>query len=178
MKHKQILYRTVFAIALIFAVFLIQAQDYKIEVKNIDASKALITKMDVETSQVGPSMGEAYGKLFAFLGQKNVQPTGAPFAVYLKFDPQGNTVYEAGVPVKEKVESTGDVQYKEYPAMKVVSVLHTGSYEKMIPVYEALDKYVKENKLKATGVSWEVYLTDPNETAPEQNQTIIYFPIE
>jgi len=42
-----------------------------------------------------------------------------------------------------------------------------------------LDQYLKDNKLESTGTTWEVYLTDPNEVAsPEENQTLIYFPIK
>ena len=70
----------------------------KIEIKHIDAQKALIIKADVPTSEVGPKMGEMYGELFSYLGQNQINPVGPPFAVYYSFDPQGNTIFEAGVP--------------------------------------------------------------------------------
>ncbi|MFO7655612.1 MAG: GyrI-like domain-containing protein [Bacteroidales bacterium] len=151
----------------------------KIEVKNVDAQKAFVIKAEVPTSEVGPKMGELYGKLFAYMGQNQVQPAGPPFAVYYSFDPKGNTVFEAGVPVAAKTGTDGDVVYKEFEAMKVVSTLYVGPYEKMLPVYEAMQKYVKDNNLKDNGTAWETYLTDPNEEKdPEKFQTIIWFPVK
>lgn len=156
------------------------AQDSaNIEIKDIDAQKALIIKAEVETSQIGPKMGELYGKLFEYTGKNNIQMTGAPFAVYYSFDPTGKTVFEVACPVGSKTESKDGVEFKEYPSMKVVTTLYNGAYENMMPVYEKLQGYLAANNLKSTGIVWEVYLTDPQEVKdPNENQTIIYFPIE
>ncbi|MBN2610246.1 MAG: GyrI-like domain-containing protein [Bacteroidales bacterium] len=151
----------------------------KIEVKNIAVQKTLVIKAEVPTSQVGPKMGELYGKLFAYMGQKQVSPSGPPFAVYYSFDPEGNTVFEAGVPVASSIETDGEVKYKEFEAMKVVSTMYVGPYENMMPVYETMQKYVKDYNLKDNGTSWEIYLTDPNaEKDPQKYQTIIWFPVK
>ncbi len=153
--------------------------DSKIEIKNIEAQKALIIKADVPTSSIGEKMSEMYGKLFGYLGQKQKQPTGPSFAAYSKFDPQGNTVFEAGVPLAEKIEGEGEIEYKEYPAMKVVSMLYIGPYENMMPAYEKIQKYIEENNLKSNNTPWELYLTDPtSEPDPNKYQTLIYFPVE
>lgn len=178
MKNKIKPFKSFVFTAILFISCVVSAQEYNIEVKNVDATRAVIIKAETASSDIGQSMGEIYGKLFSFLGQKNVSPAGAPFAVYYKFDPQGNTEYEGGVPVKGKIETSGEISFKEYPAMKVVSVMYTGAYENMMPVYNAIDKYIKDNKLEKAGASWEVYLTDPDETTPEKNQTIIYFPVK
>lgn len=151
----------------------------KFETKEIAAQKTVIITLTIPSSQISSKMGEAYGKLFAFLGQKGVQPSGAPFAVYTQYDPKGNTTFEAGVPVASKIESSGDIVYKEYPAMKVLSTLYKGAYENVTSVYQAMEKYMKDKGLQSTMVAWEVYLTDPAQTKkPEDNQTLIYFPIK
>ena len=63
--------------------------------------------------------------------------------------------------------------------MKAVSTLYTGSYENMEPVYNDIMKYIEENELESTGNSWEIYLTDPSKVAsPDDNKTLIYFPIK
>jgi effector-binding domain-containing protein len=135
--------------------------------------------MTVPTAEIGPKMGEAYGKIFGYLGQNNIQPAGSPFAVYTEFNPNGNTTFEAGVPVAAQIESKGDILFKEYPAMKVLSTLYTGAYENMASVYEALTKYMKDKGLQSTSESWEVYLTDPSQVkTPAENQTLIYFPLK
>lgn len=153
--------------------------DSKIEIKDVEPQKGLVIKVDIPTGEIGSKMGELYGQLFAFIGSNNITLAGPPFAVYYSYEPEGNTVFEAGIPVQEKVEGSGDIVFKDYPAMKVVSTLHRGAYEKMEPVYISLDQYIKDNKLESTGSCWEVYLTDPKEVAsPDENQTLIYFPIK
>lgn len=150
-----------------------------IEIKQIDTQKALIIKADVPTNAIGEKMGECYGKLFAFLAKQNSQPAGPPFAVYHSFDLKGNTVFEIGVPVSSEMHGSDDIEYKEYPDMKAVTSTYTGAYENMIPVYENLKQYMDDHQLVSTETSWEVYLTNPNEVQnPDDNQTIIYFPLK
>ena len=151
----------------------------KIEVKEVKSGKSLVIKTTVPTSEIGPKMGEMYGKLFDFLGDNNIGPTGPPFTVYYKFEPEGNTTFETGIPVAEEVEGNGEILFKKFPEMKVISTMYTGAYENMMPVYEALTKYLEENNLESDGTSWEIYLTDPNEIEdPNENQTLIYFPVK
>jgi len=150
-----------------------------IEVKEIDAQKALVIKADVPTSAIGEKMGELYGKLFAYIGEKGIQPAGPVFAIYYSYEPEGNVVFKAGVPVASEVEGTGDIIYKEFPAMKAVTTLYTGSYKDIGPVYTEIQKYMEKNELESTGNSWEVYLTNPSEVAdPNDNKTLIYFPVK
>ena len=63
--------------------------------------------------------------------------------------------------------------------MKVVARFYTGAYENMMPVYHEMEKYMKDHELESDNTAWEIYLTDPNEVEdPNQNQTIIYFPLK
>jgi effector-binding domain-containing protein len=169
-----------------FAMFLgligiscINVKAIDVVIKQIDSQKALVLKADIPIAQISQKMGEMYGRLFDYLGEKNIQPTGAPFAVYYAFDPKGNVVFEAGVPIAANVEVKEDMVIKEFPAMKAATCLYKGAYEKMEPVYNELNKYIQDNQLKQTGISWEVYLTDPSTLKdPNENQTLIYFPVE
>ena len=174
-----------FILAVSFSTFVtISAQDEemseaKFEIKNVKVQKGLVIKADIPISEIGPKMGEIYSQLFEYMETNNITPAGPPFTVYYSFDPEGNTVFEAGVPVKDKVKGSGDIAYKEYDEMKVVSTLYVGAYENMMPIYTAMETYLKDNKLESTGSSWEIYLTDPDEVAsPDENQTLIYFPIK
>ncbi len=178
---KSLTFRTIAAV-LIFTAFQSVAfspESQKSETKEIGVQKTVVITMTVPSSQIGTKMGEAYGKLFGYLGQKGIQPAGAPFAVYTQYDPKGNTTFEAGVPVANKIEAAGDIAYKEYPAMKVLSTLYKGAYENVGPVYEAMEKYMKDKGMQSTMVAWEIYLTDPSQvTNPDDNQTLIYFPLK
>lgn len=155
------------------------AQAPNIEVKDIAAQKALTIKVSVPSNTIGQKMGELYGKLFGHLGESGLQPAGAPFAVYYSYDPNGNTEFEVGVPVSSTVQGSTEMIYKEYPAMKVISSLFVGPYDKMAPVYEALKKYATDNKLETQPATWEVYLTDPgSEPDPSKYKTIVYFVVK
>jgi effector-binding domain-containing protein len=155
------------------------ASDPAIEVKQVEAQKAMVVRFDVPTNEVGSSMGKAYGKLFGFLGAKGIAPAGPPFSVYYSFNPAGNTVFEAGVPVSDTVSGNEEIIYREFPAMKVVSVLYKGPYDAMESVYAKLNNYITENGLKSDGTSWEIYLTDPSQMSdPQEYQTMIYLPLK
>ena len=185
MKLKSI-YVLMIAILLSSSISVTFAQDSStgckhtpIEIKDIDAQNALVMKADIPMSAIGEKMGEMYGKLFTYIGEKGLQPAGPPFAVYYSWDPEGNIVFEAGVPVASEVEGTDEIVYKEFPVMKAVSTLYTGSYEGMEPVYNHIRKYIEDNELESVGNSWEVYLTDPQLVEdPNDNKTLIYFPIK
>ena len=188
MKNKSLFYSSGISflicllLSLSFKVFSQESNDItglKIEVKEVEAAKALVIKTSVPINEIGPKMGEMYGKLFGFLEENNIEPVGPPFAVYYEFNPEGNTTFETGIPVAQTVEGNEVISFKEFPAMKVATTIYTGAYETFIPVYEALSKYLEENKLESDGTTWEIYLTDPNEVEdPNENQTIIYFPIK
>ncbi|MDP4188595.1 MAG: GyrI-like domain-containing protein [Bacteroidota bacterium] len=189
MKTKGNLFKHGIILVMIFAclpVFKIYSQETnlqdavsKIAIKQTDAIKALTIKAEVPTSAIGTKLGEFYTKLYNYTKANQIRPDGPPFTIYLKFDPQGNTDIIVGVPVATESKGEGDILFKVFPAMKVVSTLYMGPYEKMIPVYEAMGKFIKENNLESTGETWEIYLTDPEEVPDSSKyQTLIYFPIK
>jgi effector-binding domain-containing protein len=150
-----------------------------IQVKEIDAQKALVIRAEVPSNAIGGKIGELYSALYVYLQTQKIAPAGAPFAIYYSFDPNGNTVFEAGVPVAEQTPGKDNITYKEFPVTKVVTTLFYGSYADMGAAYTDIQKYMTDNKLEPTGATWEVYLTDPESVSdPSQNQTIIYFPVK
>ena len=113
------------------------------------------------------------------MGTNSMAPAGPPFLVYYSYNPAGNTVFEAGVPVSSTVTGNEEIIYKEFPAMKVVTTLYKGPYDAMEPIYGELNKYMSANGIETDGTSWEVYLTDPSQLKDQKdNQTIVYFPIK
>lgn len=156
------------------------SQDFPtIEVIDIAPQSALIVKAEVLSTEVGQKIGAMYGKLFAYSTANNISMTGAPFAVYYSYDPQGNTSFEAGMPVPYGTKGNDSITFREYPAMKAVCTIFKGSYDSMGPVYSKIQEYLTANKLKSTGITWEIYLTDPATLKdPSENRTMIYFPVQ
>ena len=161
-----------------FAQQSVDSESSKFEIKEVEAVKALVIKSDVTMQEIGSAMGSNYGKLFEYLQNNNIQPAGPPFSVYLSWEEGGNVVFESGIPVSEVKEGNDEIMYKEFPGMKVLSTLYKGSYDKMEPIYHEMMDYMKTNNMEGTNSSWEIYLTDPQTIAPEDNQTLIYFPLK
>lgn len=150
-----------------------------IQVKEVDGQKTLVMKADVPMSAISEKMGEMYGALFTYMQTQKITPAGPAFAIYYSWDPNGNTIFEAGVAIAESVAGNDTIVYKEFPVMKAVTTLFTGAYTDFGVVYGDLQKYMEDNKLESTGQTWEVYLTDPSSVKdPSQNQTLIYFPLK
>jgi effector-binding domain-containing protein len=183
---KKHLFSFILLLGLLLPPFCLYAQDKDskapgsvIKVQQVEVQKTIVVRFDVASSEIGPSMGKAFEKLFGFLGANGIAPVGPPFAVYYSYDPSGHTVFEAGIPVSDTVGGNDEVMYKEFPAMKVVTTQFQGPYDAMEPVYTELFNYIAANGLTSDGTSWEVYLTDPSQVAdPKDNLSVIYLPLK
>jgi hypothetical protein len=57
-------------------------------------------------------------------------------------------------------------------------ILHKGPYAGERPTIEKLHAFIREKGLTFTGPHHEIYISDPNRTAPEKLKTIIRQPVE
>ncbi len=57
-------------------------------------------------------------------------------------------------------------------------IMHTGPYSEERPTIEELHDFIREEGYRKRGEHHEIYLSDPNRTAPERLRTIIRQPIE
>ncbi len=85
---------------------------------------------------------------------------------------------EIGFPVTRDLPGRGDIQAGELPGGKVATCLYTGPYSDMELAYTALSRWMEENGYEPTGVAYEMYLSDPEETPPDRHQTQIAFPLK
>jgi effector-binding domain-containing protein len=177
-------YQTIGIVIFLFVLTSLGAQNANssnlvFEIKTIETQKAIVIKSEVPSSEVGSKMGEIYKKIYAYAAENKIMPAGPPFSVYYSYEPNGKTVFEAGIPVIKQVSTSGEILFKEYPPMKVLKTTYVGEYEKMAPVYEKITQYIKDQKLESLNICWEVYLTDPSTLKnPADNKTLIYFTIK
>jgi effector-binding domain-containing protein len=122
-------------------------------------------------------LGQAYGAIAQYLGQEGVYPMGEPFVAYYNMDMQDLDI-EIGFPVSGKITGKDTIQPGEIPGGKAVTCTHVGPYDKMAAAYEAMDQWMKENDVEPSGVCYEFYLNDPQQTAPEALETRIMFPLK
>ena len=111
------------------------------------------------------------------MGELQEQFAGPPFTAYYNMDMQDLDV-EIGFPVPKKLPDKGTIKAGEIPAGKVATCLYTGPYNEMEPAYNALHQWTQDNGYKLTGIAYEIYLNDPEQTPPEQLQTQIAFPLK
>lgn len=122
-------------------------------------------------------LGQSYGAIAQYLGQIGQFPAGEPFAAYYNMDMQ-NLDLEIGFPVAGKITGKDNIQPGEIPAGKAVTCLHVGPYDKIEKAYEAIDRWMKANHVEPSGVCYEFYLNDPQQTPPEALETRIMFPLK
>ena len=70
------------------------------------------------------------------------------------------------------------VRLEEYHEGKAAQVMHIGPYADEAPTIERLHQFIHDQGHRLRGKHHEIYLSDPNRTAPERMKTIIRQPIE
>ena len=121
-------------------------------------------------------LGPLYGKVMAYVSEQGAAPTGAPFVAYYNMD-MADLDIAVGVPVDRILPSRGDIIGSELPAGDYATCLHVGPYDQVGSAYAALEAFVQEQGRTASGVAYEFYFNSPEETPPEQLQTLVMFPL-
>jgi len=150
---------------------------YDCEVKDIPVQPALSVRFRTTVEQLPQRFGEAYGAVFAYMQELGEYPAGPPFATYYNEDMKDLDV-EAGFPTSKSFPGKGKVEPSKAPHGRIASCLYTGPYSGVEPAYAALTEWVKAHGYEPTGVCYESYLNDPDQTPPEALQTQIMFAIK
>ena len=85
---------------------------------------------------------------------------------------------EIGFPSQKPLPGRDRIRPAEMPCGRVGICHCRGPYREMAAAYEALSRLVKEQGLQPAGISYEMYLNDPNETPPQELQAQILFPLK
>jgi len=156
---------------------------YNVEISVVDAEPfyylGIRRPMPKNPEEIGPKMGELFGKLMSFVAQANIQPIGMPLTVYYNIDSE-NIEMECGIPVGENTPVSGDeINLRKTGGTTVVKAIHMGDYHNLMSTYKEVVKYVEDNHLTGVGNPWEVYVTDPGQV-PDTTQWIteVYYPVE
>lgn len=146
---------------------------FKCELTNLVPQSALSIRLRTTAQELPQVFGKGYGEIAQYLGELQEQPGGSPFAIYYNMDMQ-NLDVEFGFPVSKNLNGRGDIQASETPSGESASCVHVGPYNDVEAAYNALFQWIKDNGYEPTGVTYEVYLNDPDETPPEKLETEIF----
>jgi len=149
----------------------------KCELRELKGQATLAVRTRAAVQDLSRVLGKAYGSVAQYLGELGEYPAGPPFVAYYNDDMEDLDI-EAGFPVTGELPGRGDIEAGEIPVGKAAVCLYTGPYEAIEPAYNALSRFVEESDYTATGVVYEMYLNDPQETPSEELQTQIIFPLE
>jgi len=152
--------------------------EIKVMVEEVKIQQILSIRRKVEMKRIGEEMGSMYGELMTYIEKNKYKVSGVPIAIYHEWSFEMNDI-ECGIPVEGSVKSTKNISISKSYEGKVVTAIHIGSYDKVTPVWMAIDKYIKDNKLEENGAPWEEYITDP-QAEPDSTkwQTKLYQPIK
>lgn len=139
---------------------------------------------DIAPSELSAAIDRSFGRLFAWLNQRRIQPAGAPFVKYNVVDMTQRLELELGVVVATPVDGTAEVQAGTLPAGRYAVLIHQGPYDGL---REATARLLQS--ADALHVQWdatttakgerftarlETYLTDPSKQSdPARWQTEI-----
>ena len=150
---------------------------YNCELVEAAPQPTLSIRTTTSVQELPQELGKAYGAIAQYLGELGEQPAGAPFAGYFNMD-MSNLEVEIGFPVSRAFPGKDDIKPSEIPGGKSARCLYTGPYNEIEPAYNALTAWAEENGYQTTGVAYEFYLNDPQETPPQELMTQIVFPLK
>jgi len=133
-----------------------------IETKVIQPQAVMNIRVITTPAEIGQTLGQILGEVWAYLQGLGVQPAGPPFARYYEYQ-SDHVDMDAGLPVSSPVAGAGRISAGELPGGKVAVIWHIGPYDTLRETYEALESWVQEQKQEAAGAPWEVYWIDPGE---------------
>lgn len=144
-------------------------EDMKIELVNTTDMNILSIRerMNVHDS------GKYIGTLCKQIAERKLTVQGAPMFIYHsdEYTPENYDV-EVAIPIAERVDGT-----RLFEGFRCAKITHVGEYTQLPQAYAKLGEWVQKEGYAIVGPVFDKYPTDPSVTAPEQNVTEIYFPV-
>lgn len=126
-----------------------------------------------------PSFYEkSYGAIFPALEKAGGKPAGMPGGLYYTWDTEKMTAdLAAAVAFTGDIKAPSGMEVINLPAAKSLTIDYMGGYNGIGSAHEAMDAYMKENKLEQLTPVIEEYVTDPG-TEPDSTKwltKVVYF---
>lgn len=130
----------------------------------------------MEPEDIGREMGEAFGKVAAFIGEHGLTSMGRALSVYHTYD-EDRMTFRAGfiVSAEDAKAAAGDVKADVLPGGRVLHFVHRGPYATLRDSYGDMMGYMAEHRMTIGSPSWEIYVNGPDDVASEEElETEIY----
>jgi effector-binding domain-containing protein len=147
-----------------------------IKVITTKEKSGIAVREKVKYADIGPAMGRMFGEVAGYMTRKGLPMTGAPFCYYYSWA-DGSVDMEVGFPSSAKNKEDGRFHSFALPAVKAAFMKHVGPYDKLMESYQKMEKQMKEQGLRPADHMWEIYMNDPEKTAPAELVTELYWPV-
>jgi len=144
----------------------------EVQLKETKPQTILFIRQQMSTQDYGPCLAE----LYQTIEKEKLTVTGAPITVFHhnyeeEFNPDCYD-NEVAIPVKEAANGT-----RQLPGGLCAMVTLHGPYTELPSVYTKLQQWIDKENYEASSDVYEIYLTNPHTTAPEENITEVYIPV-
>jgi effector-binding domain-containing protein len=138
-----------------------------------------IKRTGVSMDNMMSLINEDVEKLMTYLSEQGKQLAGAPYLAYMNPNADWSQFdIEWGLPIDEPVPVKGEFIMSRSCGGKALTVTHKGAYKDLETTYNALMSYAKGNSLESTGIYYDYYLNDPNDTLESELLTQVVYPIK
>lgn len=148
--------------------------DIQVELVEARPMNLLYMRQMMSRDEYVRGYGKYFSRLYEKIASEKLTSLGTPMTVYhsLEYNPAGNDI-EFAIPVEEHVKGTRD-----YPGGPCAKSVLKGPYSELTPVYAKLREWAENEGYTLVESPYEVYVTDPYQTASENNVTEVYFPVK
>jgi effector-binding domain-containing protein len=146
---------------------------YEMESVELAEQPTAVVRATVPADGIAAFLGRAFGEGMSVVGPAGLQPAGPAFARYQHAE-DGAWQVEGGFVLPRALDGAhGAVEPSSLPGGTAVRTLHAGGYGSVGSAYEAVDSWLGEHGLVASGPPWECYLDGPDVAEP---RTEVYQP--
>jgi len=127
---------------------------------------------------VAASLSAAFGEITAMMEQQSIEMKAPPMAITRARD-GAELEFDAAIPIADvDVVLSGNVRKGSSPSGRAVRVVHRGAYDKLPSSYAKLQVFMATHGLVEGLASWEQYVSNPEQTAPGEAVTLVYYLIQ
>jgi AraC family transcriptional regulator len=148
-----------------------------IEQQQLAALPFLFVRRQTARSELSQTLAECFGQVFTHCMTTGIAVAGFPLARYPTVG-AGLMTVEAGVPLAQATAAPEGMHYTELPGGPTVFAVHGGAYDELGDTHAAIERWMQQHGLHASGPHWEWYVTDPaGHPDPKDWRTHIYYPL-
>jgi effector-binding domain-containing protein len=155
----------------------IDIMNYKIDFVEKSSQPVLSIRTRTSVGNLPKEIGRAYAAIIQYLNEIGEQPLDAPFTAYYNLDMEDLDV-EMGFPVSKPLPGKEEIMSGEVPAGRQVCSMFKGPYSQMVPLYNAMNKWISDKGYTAVGTAYEYYYNSPTDVPESELLTKVVLPLK